>query len=292
MNSPIQQIIDISVIIVTYNHRQVIGETLQTLKNSKNIEVIVIDNASIDGSADYIKQNFQEVKLIANHENIGFGSGCNQGAKLSVGEYLFFLNPDATATVKQIEVMVDFLKTKSNAAAVGPKIFCKGEVEYSCRPFPGYKQVLFHRYSILTKLFPNNPISSEYLMSNWKHDTPKTVDWISGSAMAIPRKKFFDVGGFDERYFLFCEDTDLCKQFSQKKWEVWYLPTASVNHKIGESRAASSLNTLYQRHRSIWIYYRKFNSGFFLIDFITWLGIAARFLLYLILYYFQRLLPK
>jgi len=106
----------------------------------------------------------------------------------------------------------------------------------------------------------------------------------------IRRVAFEAVKGFDERYFLFCEDTDLCKRLGLAGWEIWYSPEATVNHHIGESEMASSINTLFQRHRSMWIYSMTFHQGSFLKNIITLLGVSSRFLFYTTLYFSKKIM--
>lgn len=281
----------VSVIIVTYNHWPVICESLDLLEGlDETKEVIVVDNCSSDGTADQISRQYPWVRLIRSERNGGFGYGCNKGAACARFPILYFLNPDAQTTVTDIDRLADFLMKRKQCGAAGPKIFRGESVEFSCRRFPGYSQVLFHRYSIITKLFPNNPYSQHYLMSDWDHNREKQVDWISGSALMVKREAFEAIGGFDEGYFLFCEDTDLCKRLWLAGWEVWYTPDATVQHHIGESEMASSMKMLYRRHQSIWRYSMTFHRGFFLKNFVTWCGIWTRFSLYALIFFLRKIM--
>lgn len=281
----------VSVISVTYNHRFTIGASLSLLAPAApGIETIVVDNASTDGTAAFIKAEYPGVILVESTRNGGFGYGCNLGASQSHGETLLFLNPDARAMPQAVEKLHDFLRRNPAAGAVGPSILRGSEVEYSCRPFPGYRQALFHRYSLLTRLFPRNRFSAEYLLSSWDHASARRVDWLSGSALAVRRDVFESLGGFDEGYFLFCEDTDLCRRIWNAGRHVWYTPEAVVEHDIGESLGASSLRTLYQRHRSIWRYYSKFHGGSRLKNGVTFAGIGIRFGVYLFTFALRRMI--
>ncbi len=228
---------------------------LATLGMSR--EVVVVDNASWDGSADMVAQRFPEVHLVRSAVNLGFARGYNRAAAEATGRYLLLLNPDTVTRDGAPKSLVQFLETHPQAGAVGPRLLNRdGSLQFSCRRFPRPVAALF-RNTPLGKLFPRNRFAREYLMTDCDHTTESVVDWISGAAMCIRRETWEGVGGFDEGFFMYAEDMDWCWRAHRAGWDIYYVPHAEVMHCIGRSSDQVPLRMVLQFHRSMARFYRK-----------------------------------
>jgi hypothetical protein len=252
----------LSVIIVNWNAGRALDDCLASLFASKPVEaleVLLVDNASTDGSQARAARDYPGIKILQNAENRGFAPGANQGLECAVGELMLLLNPDAMLQPSTISLLVDFMNGHPEAAVVGPRLLNPdGTVQGSARRDPSPWTGLFGRDAPLTRLFPNNPVSRREL-PNLCHvgDAPLEVDWISGACLLVRRAAYEQVGGLDERFFLFWEDADWCRRFRRAGWKVYYLPTAVGTHRVGVSRAQRPMRSAIDFHRSAYRYYRK-----------------------------------
>jgi len=253
--------VKVSVIIVTYNSAAEIIPCLSSIdENGGDIEreIIVVDNASMDGTAELVGERFPSVRVIRNDRNRGFGAAINQGARAADGRYLFLINPDSVLTNNGLPEAIIFMDAHQGVGAAGCKVVNPdGAIQLSCRSFPSYGTIFFSRYSIMSRLFPNNRFSRRFLLADLDHDEKRAVDWVSGAAMLLRKAALDEAGGFDEDYFLFIEDIDLCWRLRRKGWEVYYLPYPVVLHHIGKSSEKVKLRSIYHHHRSIFLFYRK-----------------------------------
>ncbi|GAB4319217.1 MAG: hypothetical protein Kow0059_13060 [Candidatus Sumerlaeia bacterium] len=276
----------VSVCIVTFNSRAVIERCIASVRAQEGValEIIVVDNASPDGTADYVRARLSgpDLCVMANDVNRGFGAAMNQAFRAARGRYLLALNPDAQLMPGALAELTAFLRDTPDAGIVAPRLLnLDGSVQLSCRAFPTHTTALFHRYSLLTKLFPYNKFSDAYLRTRWHHNEIDRVDWVSGAAMLVRRRALADLDppGFDERFFMFVEDVDLCYRMVKRGWFTYYLPGAEAIHTIGASSRTRPLRSLFHHHRSMYIFYKKhYSQGIALADFATGLGIAVRFL--------------
>lgn len=271
--------IDASVVIVTYNSRQHIDACLASLRehtSGVNYEVIVVDNASADGTAARVAEAHPWVKVIARSGNGGLSCAVNEGVTASSGRYVMALNPDTRIDADVLAPLVAYLRAHPDAGVVAPKLLDDdGALQLSCRAFPGYATALFGRYSLLTKLFPGNRFSRGYLLSDFDHSSIRDVDWVSGAALMFPREVFDRLGGWDAGFFLFNEDVDFCRRVHDAGLRVVYVPEVAVYHEIGISKGAPA-RIVIERHKSMWRYYRKHLRGNAAQDAVTAAGIAAR----------------
>ncbi len=243
----------VSVLIVSYNVKQYIIHCIDSIKKSDytgQIEIIVVDNNSFDGSLDAIKSKLKDIICIQNNVNIGFGKAVNQVAKVANGEYFLILNPDTIIEETTISTFVNYLSENSAIGMVGPKIVnSDGSLQKgSKRSFPTIG-VALPKLLGLDKLFPNSKWAGRYNLNYLNPDKTHKVEAISGSCMFIRSELFNKIGGFDERFFMFGEDLDLCYQVYQQEFEVHYLPTTHIMHYQGESVKSApydSLNAFYQ----------------------------------------------
>ncbi len=255
---------DLSYIIVNYRSSRELLRCLESIRASEFsgvAEILVIDNSDVDSGIPIVRETFPEIKLIKNPDNIGFGRACNQAARIATGRHLMFVNPDAELDPGTTSSLSNYLDEHPKVGAVGPKVLnTDGTLQYSCRRFPTIWSGLFSRYSLLTRLFPNNRYSRHYLMSNMDHDATQTVDWLSGCCLMVKRDAFQKVGMFDENYFLFIEDVDLCRTLGGKGFEVVYHPETSIVH-VSSMNHRASLNSIIKRHQGMSYYHRKYIKG-------------------------------
>lgn len=253
---------DLSIIIVSYNSKQFIEKCLYSLLSSAPRlarEIIVVDNASSDRSIDLVRSNFPNVKLIINTSNLGYSKACNQGIKEAKSKYFLILNPDTELSGGSLEGMLRFLEENPRCGILGPKLLDEsGKTEFSCRAFPTYSTALFNRHSLLTRLFPRSKYADRYLKTNCSHDAISEVDWVSGAAMLLRRDCLDQIGNFDEGFFMYCEDVDICRRAKDNAWQVFYYPVLEFTHIIGGSIKHTSLLAVIRHHMSIWHYYKKY----------------------------------
>jgi N-acetylglucosaminyl-diphospho-decaprenol L-rhamnosyltransferase len=271
---------DVSVIIINYRSDSYLKSCIDSVRESTkgiNFEIIVVDNGSDDDIANILKY-YDNTKLITNNQNVGFSTAANQGIEQSTGTYILLLNPDTQIFNGAITEMKIFLDDNDSAAIVGPLVYDKdGEtVQLSCRSFPSFTTVLFNRYSLITKLFPKNRWSKNYLLSDWNHENIREVDWVSGCCMMIRRAVLNNIGLFDTRFFMYNEDVDICKRVKSSSNKVYYFPKAKVKHDIGGSSSAIPKKMTIERHKSMWRFYKKYYDKNFLVDILTFIVVFLR----------------
>lgn len=271
--------IDVSVVIVTYNSRDDIGPCLRSIEQKTHgieYETIVVDNASLDGSADIVRREYPRARAIARRTNIGLSGAINEGVAASNGQCVMALNPDARLRDDVLSTLATYLREHDDVGVVAPKILDDdGTLQLSCRAFPSHATAIFSRYSLATRLFPRNRYSRDYLMSDFSHESVRDVDWVSGAAMMFSRRVFDDAGGWDAGFFMFNEDVDFCRRVHDAGLRVVYNPDVAVYHRIGVSKRAPA-RIVVARHKSMWRYYRKHMRGNVLVDAATAAGIAGR----------------
>lgn len=270
----------LSVIVVTWNSSDELRACLGSIlaDDPGGLEVIVVDNASSDDSPKIVREEFPSVNLIANTENYGFGKACNQGIKVSHGEFVVLINPDSEVQKGSLSALLEYGRENPDIGVFGLKVLnCDGTLQYSCRHFPTLQAGIF-RNTILGHFFPQNTYLTDYLMTGWDHNEPRDVDWVSGCAMVL-RKKFLDeVGGFDERFFMYCEDVDLGYRAHQSGWRVTYFPYSIVVHARGKSSDQNANPMIVEFHKSMYYFFKKHylkNSSIF-VRAIVPAGLVAR----------------
>lgn len=256
----------LSVIIVNFNSGAFLVRCLESLeRNLTGVahEVCVVDNASTDGSADEVAARFEGVILVRCEANGGFSRGVNVGLAHTGGDAVMWMNPDAELCDAGVADVLRYLEANPGVGIAGPQVISPdGTTQLSCRSWPGYKTAIFNRYSLLTRLVPNNPYSREYLNADWDHSSLREVDWVSGCCLLHRRQVATEIGGLDEGFFMYCEDVDFCRRAVQAGWKVTYVPAMRVLHHIAGSTRGVRRRMILERHRSMWRYYRKhFSSG-------------------------------
>lgn len=253
---------DLSVTICSWNTREDLHaclESLRTCAHEARFEVVVVDNASQDGSADMVAQCFPEFRLLRQSTNLGFTGGHNLATRERWGRHVALLNSDTVVHPGAIRTLMQFWDEHPEAGIIGPKLLNPdGSLQFSCRRFPNPVAALF-RNTLLGRLFPNNRYTREYLMTDWPHSQEREVDWLSGAAMFIRGEVVDQVGVLDDHLFMFCEDVDLCKRAWQAGFKVMYVPQAVVTHAIGRSTDQVPNRMVARFHRSMFRYYLKHN---------------------------------
>jgi GT2 family glycosyltransferase len=252
---------NVDIIIISHNHGKYLNHCLSSIQKSVSnlrFKVILIINNKLDKTSIKVAQKFSFVNLQINSKPKGFAANINKGVKQTNSPYIFIINPDTVLTKNSLEKMVKFIEKNKKVAICGPKlVFLDGTLQYSARRFPSFKIALIRR-TPLRYFFKNSSINKFHLGYDLDHNKAQKVDWLLGAVMLIRRKAFDDIGYFDERFFLYCEDIDYCYRAWEKGWEVWYYPEAVVkHHHLAESdRRFLSIYTLYHYHSMV-IYFLK-----------------------------------
>ena len=249
----------LSAVVVSYRAHQHVLACLAALEAAKGVdEMVVVDNDSRDGALEAIAQRFPATHVIANRENVGYARAVNQGIRATDGEFVLVMNPDCEVAPDSVGVLLTYLRAHPHTAIAGPKILnADGSLEYSARAFPDHLTFLFNRYSLLTRLFPNNRFSRRYLLTDWDHASVREVDWLSGACLLVRRAAIEQVGAMDEAFFLFNEDVDWCRRMRLADWAVTYVPDAVVVHHVGASKSKVDPKVIYERHRGMIHYFHK-----------------------------------
>jgi len=267
--------IDITIIIVSYNTKSLLKECLYSIYknvNKVNLEVIVVDNNSVDESPEMVKKKFPQVKLIINGENLGFAKANNQAIKKSKGKYVLLLNSDTYCINNVIKKMLSFIEKQPKVGVVGIRLLNPDmTIQTSSFVFPSWKTVFFHLVNI-KKIFPRdirgslvkvpfvNLILDRETKSYLLYDnltSPLVVENISGACMLIRREALKGVGLLDEKFFLYSEDIDLCKRIQRNGWKTILLPEIGIIHKCGASFKRSYVNISPERYKGAIYYFSK-----------------------------------
>jgi GT2 family glycosyltransferase len=281
--------LDVSVLVVNHNARPYLRNCLSSLYNRQSAhswETLVIDNASSDGSVEMVSTLFPEVKVLANSSNLGFARACNQGAAASRGRYLLLLNPD-TVLLSSVDGLVEFMDSNPKCGVVGGRVLnVDGTSQPTCRSFPSLSLLPFGRESPLTRLLPGNPWSRTFLCTEMGYKEAHMVDAVAGVFMMLRKQLYDQIDGFDEDYFLFVEDIDLCYRARKAGWEICYVPHASIIHFGGRSTRSAKTRAMYQHYRGIHKFFLKhrrlrwFESGVLLAELFLgfWIYLGCTFL--------------
>jgi hypothetical protein len=251
----------VSVLIISYNVRQYLVQAIEALKKSVfegEMEIVVVDNHSYDGTVEYIREEFPDVKVLANEENVGFGKAVNQAAQMARGDYYLILNPDTVVQENTIAVLVEYLQAHPKVGMVGPKILnADGHLQLSCkRSFPTVT-VALPKLLGLHRLFPNSRWAGRYNLTYLDPDQIHKVDAISGSCMFLSQDLFHQLRGFDEQFFMFGEDLDLCYRIWQAGYEIHYVPTTQIIHYQGESVKSAPYDSIHAFYNAMILFANK-----------------------------------
>ncbi|HPA25321.1 MAG TPA: glycosyltransferase family 2 protein [bacterium] len=223
----------LSIVILNYKTKNLVRECLTNilaLNLKLTHEIIVVDNNSQDGLEKMISEEFSEVKFFQTGENKGCGAGNNWGVKKAWGEYVLIINPDVVVLSNSIEKLVNFLDNNQKVGLIAPKLLYPNREDQPSRyRFPKFYMPVFIRTE-LGLLKKGKEKIGNYFMEDVKNNTPQAVDWVRGASFLMRRDLWQKINGFDERYFIYLEDTDLCRRVWLAGFEVWYLPEAEMIH--------------------------------------------------------------
>jgi GT2 family glycosyltransferase len=238
---------------------------LRSLRESgttRSCEVLVVDNASADGTVGMLREEFPEVRVIANAENVGYSRAVNQAIRAASGRLLLILNPDIQVLPGSVDALARYMDEDPQTGIAGGKLLNPdGTLQYSCRTFYTLATLL-HRRTPIGKLFPNSRVVREHLMMDWDHDSVREVDWMLGACLMVRREAIRDVGLMDERFFMYFEDVDWCYRMKQHGWKVVYVPDARMMHvHRRESASGGLLNRRLLAHlNSMFRFFDKWNT--------------------------------
>jgi N-acetylglucosaminyl-diphospho-decaprenol L-rhamnosyltransferase len=219
----------------------------------EDFEVVIVDN----DQESAVPEIPHPVRLIRNPENVGFARACNQGVFASDGEYVVFINPDTLVEEGFFERLERFFDENPRAGIVGPRIVdAEGNLQLTARKELSFISGVLGRTSLLTRLFPKNPLVRHLFPAAEKLTGSTTVDWVSGTCMLVRRRTLKEIGLLDERFFMYFEDADLCRRAREAGWLVYYLPQVEVLHHSGASSGNRS-RAIWDLHKSAFLYHRK-----------------------------------
>ena len=250
----------LSIIIVSWNVRELLAACLASLPRGP--QVIVVDNASSDGSADMVRGHYPEALLVANAENRGFTGGNNDGLKRSAGDFVLFLNPDTVVDEEALPLLLEYAAAHPAVGVVGPQLrYGDGSLQSSRRRFPTLVTALFESTPVAWHWPPaRNPWARRYRMEDQSADRIQEVDWLVGAALLTRREVLEQIGGFDEGYFMYSEELDWQRRVKQAGWKVVYLPDAIITHFEGSSSAQAPAARHLHFNRSKVRYFQKHHS--------------------------------
>ena len=234
----------VSVVIVSWNVREHLMRAIQSVLDhgGERVEIIVVDNNSLDGTLMTLKSRFPRDKhgniaLIRNTQNLGFAAACNQGLKKAQGDYVLFMNPDLELTPRALPELVSFLEKQPSVGIAAPQIrYFDDTIQPSCRRFPT-RRVLLILVSKLVRFFAHGHSIRNYTMASFTHRTYRAVDQPMGACLLVRRTEAQEIGGWDERYFLWLEDTDFCHSYAKAGLITMFVPSVHVRHAKGRSFA-------------------------------------------------------
>ncbi|MBL1212947.1 MAG: glycosyltransferase [Ignavibacteriae bacterium] len=275
--------IDLSIIIVNYNVKEFLQNLLDSLKKAaQNIshEIIIVDNASDDGSVEVIEERYPHVKLIKNEKNIGFGKANNIALSKAEGKFLLLINPDTIVKEDTFEKLIDFINKTDDAGIVGCKVLNPdGTLQLPCRRgFPG-PWTSFTKITGLSKLFPKSKLFARYHLTYLDENETYEVDAISGAFMFIKREAYEKVGGFDPDFFMYGEDLDLCYRAQKSGFKVYYFHETEIIHYKGESTKRSRIDETKVFYNAMHLFVKKHFSASFLVQLILRAAIGLRTML-------------
>jgi len=242
-------VVDLTVVIVSWNVRALLRRCLQSVVTQaqpipenggsrigdREIEILVVDNASTDGSAEMVRDEFPQVHLIANDENRGFTVANNQGLARARGRYLLLLNPDTEIVGDALTAMIRYAQANPEVGALGPRLlYPDGSLQSSRRRFPTFATALVES-TVVQEWWQDNRVLRRYYMADTPDDAIQPVDWVVGACLLVRRQVYEQIGGLDEGYFMYSEELDWCRRIKAAGWQIVYLPTATIIHHEGKS---------------------------------------------------------
>ncbi len=227
---------EVSVVVVSYNTRDMTLQCLRALwerSRGVSMEVCVVDNASRDGSVEAIRHEFAQVSIIENLHNSGFGAANNAAMQQARGDFFLLLNSDAFVHEGAVQTLIEYAKSHAEIGVVGPRLLnADGTLQRSCYRFPGPARAWLENLWVSSVVPPTSRLGD---YRSWAHDGELCVDWVIGACMLVRREVFEQVGGFDERFWMYAEETDWQENIARHGWKIAFVPNAVVTHLGGAS---------------------------------------------------------
>lgn len=247
----------IAVVVVGFNTRDRLEACLRSVMDEQPSSVVVVDNASSDGSSEAVRRIYPDLTLLANAANVGYGAAANRGVAVCTEPCVLLLNADTQLRPGALAALGAELDGHATAAVVGPRLLNDdGTVQASCFPFPGPLQTTL-RTTFLGSIVDRLPRLGERYRYAYSPDAPQRVPWALGAALAIRRDAFTAVGGFDESFFMYSEEVDLCYRLAAAGWETRFTPVAEVVHAGGASTRQRPTEMEVLRYAATRRFYRK-----------------------------------
>jgi len=276
----------VSVIIVNYNAGLRLLDCVRSVAASTvEVEIIVVDNASSDGSLEQLEKEYEgesPLLVLPNTKNLGFAVACNQGSARARGENIFYLNPDCLLGADTIQILLETILKRPEVGMVGGLI-CNpdGSEQRGCRRMiPTPRTALLNSFGLRFLARFNNKLFADFRLDGKSLSSdPQAVEAISGACMLVRREALIDVGPMDEEYFLHCEDLDWCQRFGQKGWLILFVPRARLLHAQGSCSTSRPIFVEWSKHKGMSRFFNKFYSRHYPrpMLWLVWSGIWLRF---------------
>ncbi len=264
--------------IVNYNVKEYLAQLLQSMSRALegiSHEILVVDNASVDGSVAHIREHFPEVRLIASEENLGFGKANNLALEQVNGEFVVMINPDVVVQEDTFTNLLAFFEETPEAGAATCKIINPdGSFSVDCRHSIPTPAMALWKVLGLAKIFPKSKTFAAYNLTYLDENESYAVPAISGCFMMLRREVLEHTGGFDERFFMYCEDIDLCHRINEAGFNIWYVPTTQIIHYKGESTKKNNVDYVVTFNKALYQFFEKYYAGGSLFIF-RWLIVAG-----------------
>jgi N-acetylglucosaminyl-diphospho-decaprenol L-rhamnosyltransferase len=251
---------DVAAVVVNYNARHALSACLASLRAEGIGEIVVVDNASADGSESVVRACDPAAVWLSSGANIGYGRAANLGAGRTASGALLVCNPDVVMRPGAVAALLSALEADPSVGIVGPRLLnADGTIYPSARSFPSLVDAAGH--GLLGLIWAANPFSRRYKLLDWDHADERTVDWVSGACLLVRRPAWDEIGGFDPSFFMYMEDVDLCWRANRAGWRVRYQPAGEVTHLQGVSTNATPYRMILAHHRSLWHFAERTTAG-------------------------------
>jgi N-acetylglucosaminyl-diphospho-decaprenol L-rhamnosyltransferase len=251
---------EVAAVVVNYNAGSALSECVASLEREAVREIVVVDNGSTDDSLEGLGAANPDLRVLRTGRNLGYGGGVNYGAKQTACELLLVCNPDLVLQPGALGAMTERLVQDPSLGLVGPALVTPaGALHPSGRDFPTLRRSSVQ--AALGVLFPKNSFSRRYREANQARAETGIVDWVTGACFLVRRQAFSAVGGFDDRYFMYVEEVDLCWRLARAGWRTGYEASARVLHLAGVSTAAVPYRMIVSHHLSLWRFARRTTYG-------------------------------
>jgi GT2 family glycosyltransferase len=284
---------DVSIVIVNWNTKDLLRNCLMSIDeqaDDTDYQVIVIDNASTDGSTNMINCEFTQVTVLANTKNLGFAAANNQGIKKTSSRYILLLNSDTVILDNAIAKTVVFADAHPNAAVIGCRVLNSDKtLQPTCFMFPSLLNMLLST-TYLYKLFPRNKFFGRERMSWWDRDDARQVDVVTGCFMLVRREAIEQIGLLDDSFFMYGEETDWCYRFKKGGWKIMFTPQAEITHLGRASSKKNAFQMSLQLRGSILQFVHKHHSWLYYVlsCILVWIFFAIRIQAWSIKYLINR----